>query len=143
MGFEIQDFFKDIEILKKEFISKTTTEDIDVSVYKNEIEITFNKLKELTKNIDASLANTVGAELQKTVQSIDGIQKRLMKSLKLKNEIELSQMDKIKSQLFPFNNLQERVDNFSSYYAKYGQQFIDDLIAEFDVYNKQFLIIQD
>jgi uncharacterized protein YllA (UPF0747 family) len=52
-------------------------------------------------------------------------------------------MDKIKSQLFPFNNLQERVDNFSSYYAKYGQQFIDDLIAEFDVYNKQFLIIQD
>jgi len=143
MGFEMLDFFKDIEILKKEFIAKNTSENIDVSSHKNEIENTFNKLKDLTKNIDASLVNTVGAELQKSLQSIDGIQKRLIKSLKLKNETELNQMDKIKSQLFPFNNLQERVDNFSSYYAKYGQQFIDDLIAEFDVYNKQFLMIQD
>lgn len=142
MSFEIHDFFKDVETLKKEFIAKNTTEDINVLSFKNEIEATFNKLKELTQNIDASLVNTIGAELQKSLQSIDGIQKRLMKSLKLKNETELNQIDKIKSQLFPFNNLQERIDNFSSYYAKYGQPFIDDLIATFDVYHKQFLLIQ-
>ena len=80
--------------------------------------------------------------MQKSLQSIDSIQKRLMKSLKQKNETELNQIEKIKTQLFPQNNLQERVDNFSSYYAKYGQQFIDDLIANFDVYNKQFLLIE-
>ena len=100
------------------------------------------KLQELIKNIDATLVNTVGAELQKSLQSIDSIQKRLMKSLKQKNETELNQIEKIKTQLFPQNNLQERVDNFSSYYAKHGQAFIDDLIANFDVYNKQFLLIE-
>ena len=142
LGFQIQDFFNDIDTLKKEFIAKNTDENIDVSAYKNEIETTFNKLQELTKNIDATLVNTVGAELQKSLQSIDSIQKRLMKSLKQKNETELNQIEKIKTQLFPQNNLQERVDNFSSYYAKYGQQFIDDLIANFDVYNKQFLLIE-
>ncbi|MBK6273524.1 MAG: bacillithiol biosynthesis cysteine-adding enzyme BshC [Saprospirales bacterium] len=142
LGFQIQDFFNDIDTLKKEFIAKNTEDDIDVSIYKNELETTFNKLQELTKNIDATLVNTVGAELQKSLQSIDSIQKRLMKSLKQKNETELNQIEKIKTQLFPQNNLQERVDNFSSYYAKYGQQFIDDLIANFDVYNKQFLLIE-
>ena len=142
LGFQIQDFFKDIDALKKEFIAQHTDEDIDVSLYKNELEITFNKLQELTKNIDATLVNTVGAELQKSLQSIDSIQKRLMKSLKQKNETELNQIEKIKTQLFPQNNLQERVDNFSSYYAKHGQQFIDDLIANFNVYNKQFLLIE-
>lgn len=142
IGFEIQDFFKETDELKKEFISKNTEEDIDVSIYKNEIETTFSKLQELTKNIDASLVNTVGAELQKSLQSIESIQKRLMKSLKQKNETELNQIEKIKSQLFPNNSLQERVENFSVYYAKYGQAFIVELIEQFDVYNKQFLLIQ-
>ncbi|MBK8353328.1 MAG: bacillithiol biosynthesis BshC [Saprospirales bacterium] len=65
LGFQIQDFFNDIDTLKKEFIAKNTEDDIDVSIYKNELETTFNKLQELTKNIDATLVNTVGAELQK------------------------------------------------------------------------------
>ncbi len=141
VGFQITDFFKDAETLKKEFIAKNTDEDIDVSSYKIEVEITFTKLQEIAKKIDASLVNSIGADLQKSLQSIDALQKRLMKSLKQKNETELNQIDKIKTQLFPQNNLQERVENFSVYYSKDGQSFINDLIHEFDVYNKQFLII--
>lgn len=102
----------------------------------------FQNLQVLAKNIDATLVNAVGAELQKSLQSVDSIQKRLMKSLKQKNESELNQIDKIKMQLFPNNSLQERVENFSAYYAKYGPTFIEDLIAAFDVYQKQLLIIQ-
>ncbi len=143
IGFQSQDFFKELEELKKEFIAKNTDANIDVSVYKYELESTFGKMQELTKNIDASLVSTVGAELQKSIQSIESIQKRLMKSLKQKNETELNQIETIKSQLFPDNSLQERVDNFSSYYIKYGQQFIDDLVSNFDVYNKQFRIVQE
>ena len=142
IGLEIQDFFKETEDLKKEFIANNTDEDIDVSVFKSELENTFAKLQELTKNIDASLVNAVGAELQKSLQSVDSIQKRLMKSLKQKNETELNQIEKIKTQLFPNNSLQERVENFSAYYAKYGSVFIEDLIDAFDVYHKQLLIIQ-
>ncbi|CAF3444937.1 unnamed protein product, partial [Rotaria sp. Silwood2] len=41
IGFQPQDFFKDTEELKKEFIANNTEEDIDVSSYKNELEITF------------------------------------------------------------------------------------------------------
>ncbi len=142
LGFKTEDFFKDVDTLKKDFIARNTNEDIDVSIYKTELESTFNKLQELTKNIDASLVNVVGAESQKSLQSIDNIQKRLVKSLKQKNETELNQIERIKTQLFPNNSLQERVENFATYYAKDGQHFITDLIKAFDVYHKQFLIIQ-
>lgn len=142
IGFSVQDFFNETEVLKKEFIAKNTEEDIDVSAYKSELESTFAKLQELAKNIDASLVNAVGAELQKSLQSLDSIQKRLMKSLKQKNETELNQIEKIKIQLFPNNSLQERVENFSVYYTKYDASFIEDLIDAFDVYHKQFLVIQ-
>ena len=138
----ITDFFLQVDLLKMNFISNNSNEDIDVSKYKEEIETTFEKLKILTADIDGSLINTIGAELQKSLQSIDTIHKKLVKSLKQKNETELNQIEKIKTQLFPQNTLQERVENFSGYYSIYGISFIDDLINSFDVYVKQFLLIQ-
>lgn len=141
IGWTAADFFQDIELLKKLFIAQKTDDNIDVSESKIEIENTFLKLQELAKNIDGSLINAVGAELQKTLQSIDSIQKRLLKSIKQKNETELAQIEKIKSQLFPNHSLQERVENFSSYYAIYGDAFLQDLINTFDVYHKEFLLI--
>ena len=50
-------------------------------------------------------------------------------------------IEKIKSLLFPNHSLQERVENFSSYYAIYGDAFLQDLINTFDVYHKEFLLI--
>lgn len=142
LGFGVLDLFKETEELKKEFITKNAEDDIDVSAFKSEVESVFIRLQELTKSIDASLVNTVGAELQKSLQSIDSIQKRLIKSLKQRNENELNQIEKFKTQLFPNNSLQERVENFSVYYSKYGQAFIDDLIQCFDIYHNQFVVIQ-
>lgn len=34
------------------------------------------------------------------------------------------QIEKIKEDLFPNNSLQERVDNFSLYYAQYGNDWL-------------------
>lgn len=73
---------------------------------------------------------------------MENIEARINKSLKQKNEIHLNQIEKLKNQLFPNNSLQERVENFSSYYAEFGKDFINELINSFDVYQKQFLVIE-
>lgn len=142
MHLSVLDFFQQTESLKKYYITQNTKEDLDITSFKLEVETTFIKLQELAKEIDPTLVGTVGAELQKSLQSMDNIQKRLVKSLKQKNETTLNQIEKIKMQLFPENTLQERIENFSAYYIKYGSAFIDDLVDIFDVYNKQFLLIQ-
>ncbi len=141
LGFSITHFFKDVEELKKDFINKSTDVDFDITAYKKQIEFEFLKLQEHTKIFDATLAPAVGAELQRTLQGLDGVQKRIIKSLKHKNDTELNQLEKIKQQLFPAKSLQERVENFSSYYAVYGPDFIHHLIADFDIYQKEFLLI--
>ena len=84
--------------MKKLFILQKTEDDVDISGYKKEIETTFLKLQDVAKKIDGSLINTVGAELQKTLQNMDAIQKKLIKSVKQKNETELLQIEKIKNQ---------------------------------------------
>ena len=140
LNIPITQIFHSLDDLKNNFIRQEKNISIEEEV-KN-IEQQFAIIQEKIKEIDASLVNYVGAEAQKTFKSTEHIEARIHKALKQKNETSLNQMEKIKNQLFPNNNLQERVDNFSAYYADFGQQFIEMLIAEFDVYQKQFLVIE-
>jgi bacillithiol synthase len=51
----------------------------------------------------------------------------MLRSEKRKFADQRRQIQQIKSALFPDNSLQERVENFSGYYAKWGKDFIDAL----------------
>ncbi len=136
----IEDMFQSVDELKKDFIDKDNS--ISIIQERQSLEQTFAAIQEKIKAIDASLVNYVGAEAQKTFKSMENIEARINKSLKQKNEIHLNQIEKLKNQLFPNNSLQERVENFSSYYAEFGKDFINELINSFDVYQKQFLVIE-
>ena len=52
------------------------------------------------------------------------------------------QVNSIKSSLFPNNNLQERVENFSSYYATYGKEFIITILNNSAGFEQNFGILK-
>ena len=47
----------------------------------------------------------------------------------------------LKIALFPNNSLQERVDNFSTLYAEFGQQMIDVLLENLHPLDQNYTII--
>lgn len=61
------------------------------------------------------------------MNSIQAIEAKLNKALKQKSDTEVNQIRSVKSKLFPENIPQERYDNLSMYYSKYGKGFIDAL----------------
>ena len=69
------------------------------------------------------------------------MEKKILKSEKLKHETTLNQIRKIKDKLFPNDILQERFDNFTSYYSLYGEEFIKILKEEIDPLDTNFLIL--
>lgn len=79
---------------------------------------------------------------QKLQKKIDELEKKLLRTEKRKYEAELRQLDKIKLQLFPNNNLQERVENFSSFYATWGSDFIDTIYKHSLSLEQEFGIIR-
>ena len=83
------------------------------------------------------------AEKQKAINAIKGLEDKMLKAIKRKNETTLSQIKSIKDKLFPGNMLQERYNNFSMYYVKYGDQFFDDLLEAFNPLNKKFVILTE
>jgi len=72
---------------------------------------------------------------------MDRLEKKLLKADQKNFKEALDQIDLVKDKLFPGGVLQERVENFGSYYVKYGDDFIRDLIRHFQPLEFKFTIL--
>jgi uncharacterized protein YllA (UPF0747 family) len=88
----------------------------------------YDHLKTLAGNIDGTLQNHVEALKTKSLKPLHELEKKMLRAEKRKFSEQEHQLQQIKSALFPNSNLQERIDNFMPYYAKYGPAFIDNAL---------------
>ena len=68
---------------------------------------------------------------------------RLKKAEKNKYDIGIKQLKGIKSKLFPANNLQERKENFLTFYTRYGEKYMDYLVDNLDPFQKGLMVIRE
>ncbi len=84
----------------------------------------YDNLKAIAGKIDITLqAHTKTLQIQ-ALKKLAALENKMLRAEKKKFEAGQRQLKKIKAQLFPNNNLQERVDNLLPYYAKWGKGFI-------------------
>jgi bacillithiol biosynthesis cysteine-adding enzyme BshC len=129
LNLETESIFTDGEDLVKAFI-KTEHADVNLNNFNSSLNDVFNSITELVSTIDKSLIGSVEAEKQKALNGILALNQKINKALKQKSETDINQIWAIKSKLFPNNMPQERYDNFSMYYTKYGKTFIENLVEE-------------
>lgn len=84
----------------------------------------------------------IDAEYSKQKKALQSIVKKMLKMEKLKHKSAMEQIEKLKSQLFPYNSLQERVDSFIPFYLKYGDNFIENLKNNLDPLNPYFVVLE-
>jgi len=96
---------------------------------------------EIASHVDATLQEHVTALKTKAVNRLYELEKKILRAEKRKYQTELYQIQKIKSVLFPQNSLQERVENISIFYAKYGKEFIDMLLKNSTAFRHEFAIL--
>ena len=82
------------------------------------------------------------AELQKALAGLKTIEAKIIKSEKQKQETNINQIRKLKDKFLPDGILQERYENFSPYYLKYGKGFIPELKKIFDPFEFEMLVLE-
>lgn len=82
---------------------------------------------------DKSLASAVEAEMAKTSKSIGDLQKRLNKAYENRFQIQIKQLQKLRSKFLPEGHLQERHENFLNYYLRQPQlmELLHDVFQPF------------
>ncbi len=144
LNLSINDIFREGEELVKQFI-KTQHNDINLEVAKKQLEEIFTSIATTVSSIDKTLVGSTEAEKQKAINGISVIEQKINRALKQKSETDVNQIWSTKEKLFPKNTPQERYDNFSMYYSKYGKAFISDIIEAliYDLEKFEYTILKE
>lgn len=138
------DFFYDANELIKTYQLKNDNV-FDLEKEKEKITELYQEILKKISNIDKTLEITVSAELQKTINNIDFLTSKANKALKKQSENEINQIHSIKQKILPNSTPQERFENFSGFYLKYGQKFFSEIknnVSPFTI-NHKILIACD
>ena len=107
----------------------------------NEIELTFDRLKENLFAVDKTLVDASLRYREKIVSSIAELKSKATKSQETKHETTIRQLTRLSNLLYPLGNLQEREINFTYFYNKYGKDFIRKVYDDISVNEFEHQII--
>ena len=129
--------------MAEKYILSISGDKVSFNAEKEQLNKQYKKLEEKLALVDKSLSTSAGAELKKQLNALDVLEKKMLRSFKKKNETAITQIEKLKQQLFPNDELQERHDNFIPFYLKQGKGFIDDLKKNLNPFDCRFAILAE
>jgi len=141
LGIGVADLFKDETVLANEMVMKWTGRPLELDNQINQAKELFSSLKKEAGSVDKSLTQHVQALEIDLLKKIETLEKKMLRAERKKQSIQLQRIWKLKSELFPNNNLQERVDNFMPFYAAHGQSFVRTIVANSLSLEQLFIVL--
>lgn len=139
----VNDLFIETEALLKQFVKSQSDNELTIAEEKQQLEQLFQSIAAKARDIDPTLAKAIEAEYTRQAKSVDNLEGRLMRAEKQKHETALNQIRNLKEKLFPNNGLQERYDNFLSFYQRQGRDFFNTLIDILDPLEQGFVVVEE
>jgi len=136
---KIEDLFIDFDSLTKRIITNNKEVDFELEL-RDLIEIK-DKLIEKTNTINKSLSNSISSEFTKLNKEINKTKKRLIKTIKDKDEKHFNRLKKIKESIYYNNSLVERSQSFIPLYNNLKEKYINTLITESKPFDALFKLI--
>jgi bacillithiol synthase len=127
--------------LQKQIVIKHSKLQLKLDEQKQKATKLFSEIKQIAAQADKTLAAHCDALLQRLIDRIESVEQKILRAEKKTYEAEMRQLRKLKQQLFPNDSLQERVENFMIYYARYGAAFIDHVLRCSLTLEQQFTVL--
>ncbi len=143
MELPLAELFKSTDAIKTDWIKQHSDHELSLKEEWSELLQTLEKIKLRSSKIDPTLAQSTSAIQARLEHAIDRLEKKLIRAEKKNYHTRLEQIDHIKAELFPKDSLQERTENFGLFYVKWGQQFIDELISNFEPLDFKFTVLTE
>lgn len=141
LNFALEEVFKSKQALLNELVKRESDKQLGLDKEIDQAKAFYNYLKNIAGEIDTTLQQHISALETNAVKKLSELEKKMLRAERKKFEAHQRQINKLKDQLFPNNSLQERTENFSSFYAKYGKGFIDLILQHSPALEQVFTIL--
>lgn len=135
------DLFKKEADLLNALVKRETAAQLSLEEEIIAMQEVYRRLQQLSGAVDKSLINHTAALQTKAFKKIEGLQQKMLRAEKRKFEAQQRQLNKLKTNLFPNNSLQERIENIIPFYAKWGAAFINTVYNNSPALEQQFGVI--
>jgi bacillithiol biosynthesis cysteine-adding enzyme BshC len=143
LGFNITDLFKTENDLLNVLVKRDSEVQLNLEKEKQEIRAFYAGLRKTAGAVDTTLQTHTEALEKQALRKIEALEKKMLRAEKKKFEAQQRQLHKLKSQLFPHNNLQERIENFMPFYAKWGKDFIKTIYNSSLGLEQEFVVLEE
>lgn len=136
---------QDLFLQEHELASVVTTAisaiDIDFTNLQKQLKQQFESLYDIATKTDKSFVGAVAAQEKKQLNGLENLEKRLLKAQKYKHSDHVERAVQLQQELFPGGTLQERKENFASFYLDHGQELLQILKEQLDPLDPSFTVI--
>jgi bacillithiol biosynthesis cysteine-adding enzyme BshC len=141
MQFEEQDLFKPILELEVAYVKKHATQALDLQDQINNLSTLYSTIKNEVLKVDPTLGTHADNLAQQAKAKLFALEKKMVRAEKRKQSVDIQRIHRIKTELFPQDNLQEREEHFSRWVGQYDLSWIDTIMEHSKGLESKFSII--
>lgn len=143
LGFTVEDFFLPEQELINKLVARETKNEIKLNGNFTDADKLYESLKKQAVAVDATLGKHVEALKTQSTYRLRELEKKMLRAERRKFTDQQRQIHTVKEDLFPKDGLQERIDNFMYYYAKWGKDLIRQLYRNSLALEQEFAILSE
>ena len=141
LEFNIEALFNSIQALEIAFVKTQSVENLALTEHIASLTDLYKVIQQDVIKIDSSLGDhalNLSVQAQKKLALLE---KKMIRAEKRKQHTSLARIHSIKSELFPDNNLQERVENFSNWIGDFGWSWVEAILNNSNSVDASFTIV--
>lgn len=143
LGISVKELFQAETEIINQLVKQKAENPVSLNGNFESAEALYSQIKTQATDVDATLLQHVEAIKTRSLKELQELEKKMLRAEKRKHADLQEQVQKLKAALFPNNGLQERVENFSRFYAKWGRGFIDDLYKHSLALEQEFTVMME
>ncbi|MCG7858181.1 bacillithiol biosynthesis cysteine-adding enzyme BshC [Flavihumibacter sediminis] len=140
LDFVPEDFFREQRLLLDELVKRDSAVQVHLTSEIRDTRAFYEHLRSIGAKVDNTLLTHITALETRMLKQLQNLEKKLLRAEKRKFSDQSRQIETIRKTLFPNNGLQERVDNFMPWYAKYGAGFLNHIYDHSLLLDQKFIL---
>ncbi|GAB4026083.1 bacillithiol biosynthesis cysteine-adding enzyme BshC [Spirosoma koreense] len=134
LGLTPEELFQDTLTLKREFIDHHTRHTLKFDNENKTVNKALDAILHKAQMVDPTLEKAVLAETKRFANAVARLEKKMRRAEERNQETGVRQLLAIKNELFPNGGLQERSENFLTFYLN-DRAFLQNMLAVFDPFD--------
>ena len=142
MQFDEQDLFKPILELEIAYVKKHASQALDLQDQMKNLTTLYTTIKNEVKKVDPTLGTHAENLAQQAKAKLASLEKKMLRAERRKQAVAIQRIHRIKKELFPQDNLQEREEHFSKWVGHYDLTWIETIMENSTGLESRFSIIK-